>query len=330
MSQLYYLSSRANISLWSNPDEISCPANSVDQIFQSFGRMDALDEVHMLPSESPLLRVRGLVKSGGSEMRSLLPLQLVVRGSTSLNIRGIYRRLVKRCLIAMKCSLLHVWRESDGRAEDGSMVMTPCGGTNEMAFSILWEKVSDRIEQLATTMPPEIRTCSSPYATSIPSLDGNKMNSEPPPFLELVDVLAAELLRNSTLTIDISHSQELVDFCRMLSSAYLLPPLTLVRNKIAKTSSPSSWSSGQESGQEMLAKRQCLEWKLQLASTLSLPRWRIPPCDNNPSHCEGVGSGDVQSPARRLHLLFDNACQAKLRYDCQFIFITISVHDLLV
>jgi hypothetical protein len=286
-----------------DPDEIAHPSVSAGTLGESLGTMESMEEVQMLQSEHPVLRIRGLHARRGTTHQRPVPLQLVIRGSSSVNIRGIYRRLIKRCLIAMKGALVHGVMRGDRcvgavgvlQQERTGMVMAPCGGTNEMAWAILWEKVGDRVEQLIREGAAE----TPPYNSSNSSC-GDEV-AVPTPFFALADSLAIDLLRDVFTKSGASPPLELVDLCRVLSSAYMTAPLTLLRNKIAASSAAA--------GQDARARRLCLEWKGQLCDILRNPP--VPSTRSGRSVGEGRAGRDVQAPARKLHMLREGHSEEK-------------------
>ena len=77
------------------------------------------------------LRIRGSVNP--SAVAAYIP-QIVLRCRGSIAVAGVYRRLLKRCLMAInQCS------------GDCNVVVTPGGGTNELLVACLWLQIASQL-----------------------------------------------------------------------------------------------------------------------------------------------------------------------------------------
>ena len=276
-TQLVYLAERAGGRLWDSTQSVL--QATPREVNASLGCAQLLEIVQMLPNEAPLLRLKGVVFKEASGLCQKLPLQLVMRGCLSVHVRGIYRRLVTRCLVAVRCA----YRECAGQKEDGGIVCAMGGGSNEMGWSILWDDISNAIDSLNKSQ----RDISTPSHTS--------------PFTALSHQLAADMLRTELCRGDGAPPVLLVEMCRLLAKAYQSVANVLVANRMAAAHSPKS--GVMDRGVQRLS----LIWRTRLGTLMR----------GGEETCYCASSADIQSIATDLGLLRVPPMQdASLRLRC--------------
>lgn len=244
--QLTYLSEKVSVRVWESELDIiqseartAAGANESPSRSAPVGQLSYLHIVYLRPKTyDPAVCLRGLQPPHTSRdtfpsdsARSNCPVPQLVLRVESEAIGRLYTNMIHRCLTAIAATKSHGRPPSAGL--DSGRLLVPGGGAAEMAWSLLWERVADRIGQPALAASASEARGAESASTALESV-ANQLSER---------VLARLDKTISGESNQVSAKVNIIWLCRLLASAYGEIPLTLLRNSRCIASGASELSA---------------------------------------------------------------------------------------
>jgi len=239
---LTYIARRSHCAVFLSPEDVLLSTEST--IGTQWGRFHHLERLIFGTRSEVFFKLCGVETKQEEEERKEggaprgLPLQLVLRGASSLSV-GVHVSMLKRALKAVAFSLGGSLSSSSASsslsprssASSGaymSDVVVPGAGAGELGWSILWDQVGRKIANFTAADSATLPSAKTPFPTVIMPAEALLQTFE-----EKIAPLVGFLSDRIAHRLDSVHADALCEcapLCELLSSAYLQVPLQCIAN----------------------------------------------------------------------------------------------------